>query len=242
MVEYYSQIGNGLKFFGTDDYLETGNNTTLNLKSNQAVSFEFVISYSGTGNGTIISNRGGTPSRFNVAVNPTNLAIIYIGDGDFPSTYSSKTWDLPYTLTGDQLIHIIITKPVSDNPATWKAFANGVELNSVGAGTSGTPFSETATATTRVGVERDNRFFEGTLYLLRLYNKELSSSEVSALFDGQLPTALKPSLLLNYDFNYDRGATVWDKSGNGNHGTAISFGSTTDKNGGAWRDIKGIIV
>jgi len=62
---------------------------------------------------------------------------------------------------------------------------------------------------------------DGRLDDVAIYNKALSSNEVSSIFGGVFPTS---NLLGLWTFEGDTGTTITDKSGNGNNGTLSSSG------------------
>lgn len=73
----------------------------------------------------------------------------------------------------------------------------------------------------RINNDDGSRFFKGGLDEIRVYNQTLSSVEVLEIFNsGRTSNSSLPSegLVLWYSFNEGTGATVFDKSGNGNNG------------------------
>ena len=70
--------------------------------------------------------------------------------------------------------------------------------------------------------------FDGQLDDLRLYNRALSDTEVTALYDLEKPD-LNSGLVAYYPFN----GNADDESGNGNNGTVNGATLATDRNGNA---------
>ena len=66
-----------------------------------------------------------------------------------------------------------------------------------------------------------NAFFNGSIDELRVYNQTLIQSQISEIYNsGRIANSSLPSdgLVLWYSFDEGTGTTIYDKSGNGNHG------------------------
>ncbi len=105
----------------------------------------------------------------------------------------------------------LTTKPGSGN---YKLYRNGSLL------TSGTgPATIDLGTTFKIGAH-PNTFLKGNMDDVVIYNRELSSSEIATIANGDAPSAT--NLLVHWKLNEGTGTTATDSSGNSNNGTFVS--------------------
>ena len=73
----------------------------------------------------------------------------------------------------------------------------------------------------RIGKDDNNRYWLGDIDEVRYYNQSLSDVQITEIYNsGRIANASLPSdgLVLWYSFDESQETTIYDKSGNGNHG------------------------
>ncbi|MDQ5961468.1 MAG: hypothetical protein QG581_389, partial [Patescibacteria group bacterium] len=139
--------------------------------------------------------------------------------------------------------HVLVTWDGSENASNTHIYINGIESNYLvrnnGVGTKGSD----AGASLLVG--GPNRFFDGAIDDVRVYNRALSASEISDLYQmggvKENTSALQPQGIGNlnsgltgyWKFDDGSGSTAADSSGNANTGTLVNTPTwTTGQIGG----------
>lgn len=192
-------INYAYSFDGTNDYISFSNRLA---DASGAFSLSFWVYVTSTTSGSMFHQRGSSLGDWSVYY----LAGIVRFD-TFTGTSGTGTYDFDSTtsLTLNQWNHIVITKPTGLNPTIHIYVNNSSEAitSIVGAVGGGTGY--------RIGTRGDSSFdFTGLLDEIGVWTKELSSSEVSQLYNSgaglaypfaadstQTPSALTTSLTLN---------------------------------------------
>lgn len=203
-----------LNFDGTDDYIDAGNDASLNLTGDMTVS-AWIKPDTSQSLVSIVSG-GDTDSGKSFELRLGSLVpYMILGDGtSFVSTVS-----FPAIPTGS-FSHIVGT--VSGN--SIMIYVDG-ELKDT-ANFSGIRQSLTRLVIGRFRVSDNIRSFDGSIEDTRIYNRALSSTEISDLYNGKQidSTGLKGQ----WGFNEGSGTATADLSGNGNNGTIYNATFSTD--------------
>jgi hypothetical protein len=181
---FSSANGGSIVFDGTNDYVITPNSTTLNITS--AITLESWIKSTALANvshgdgiiskGTSSDGNSGVYETLTVQNGSFNTPFFRLRIGSSTPTYNPNT---PLTL--NQIYHFVSTYDGS----TIRIYINGVQS---GSGLSATGNIETNIQDLTIGV-RYNRlsdsYFNGNIYLNRIYNRSLTATEVLQNYNAQ---------------------------------------------------------
>ncbi len=211
--------GNDFVNCGSDASLKIGGDLTMsawiNFDSNNAVDRYILNNYDTAANGKWIM----------LLTNDTGPRIEFaVDDG---STVSRATYPLSNIDTGTWY-HVV---GVRDYGTSLKLYVNGEE---VGSGVDNTGDS-TSNKDFYIGQRSDTGglYFDGLLDNVRIYNRVLTGSEVSDLYDNE---ASGPTNNLVAHWTFDEGGTsqiTYDETTNDNDGT-LGSSSGTDDNDPSW--------
>jgi hypothetical protein len=202
-------------FDGVDDYINCGNDSTLNIYEDITISAWLKADSFGAYNLVIgrairkdydlgvYSVSGGGAIRF------------HTGDGVQENAVSTGT-----ILSTGVWYHIAIVRTITPNQVTF--FINGQELNT--ASLSKTPIG--STDITRIGSRSGSFVFDGDLSNIAIWNSALSSSQITDIYNGGRPTTISgavSSWKLGEDSTFSGGVwTVPDNVGS-NDGTSANM-------------------
>ncbi len=165
-------MGMAYDFDGTNDYLNLGNASS----TNQSISLWFKEDVDTSTTRHLLSFYNDSNNRIEIAMQ-SSPNMIYV------KTDVSGTWDsnivTTTTFSKDTWYHLVI----AHNSGTTKIYINGV-LDSTHTGKHWV--SDIATATTYIGT-KDNatgEYWDGTIAEFTMWDKELSSDEVSDLYNS----------------------------------------------------------
>jgi hypothetical protein len=172
--------GNGLSFDGVNDYVNLGNSGTLNAQTEMTISvWVYITAYPANGQYAAIIDRVNSyaiqlfPVNFG---NPQSMYLLRFYGGQGFTMYASSSGN-PLAL--NEWNNIVVT--YSDGLAT--IYVNG---SSVGSGLATT---QSTTTETRIGNQQDangwgeTNFWNGKIDQLRIYNRVLTSNEITSLYD-----------------------------------------------------------
>lgn len=245
MIGRSSHIGNGLDFNGIDQYGQLPANASLDIQPQHAASFEVIMKSNIAGLGFFdelnfintqypTNNNGGY--SFHVGNFGSGIAPIFemntAGNVRFVAIRTNTLLDPAST----DYYHFCATKDVDEDRTNWKMYIQGIDdtrtagANGLQPG-DGIPFTNPQIARYRRGT--GILYSEHTLFQLRVYDKQLSASEVFDLYNQKTPKelGLDGNLVLDLDFNQTSGNVAWDKSGNNNHGTLFNSPQWVDEKG-----------
>jgi hypothetical protein len=214
-----SATGSGaLSFNGTSQFVDLGNPTDINF-SGQITLDAWIMPESTSGLEDIIAHGYQT--------SPTNAEdFLRISSGE----YQVGSWNGNNALaqvaipTGD-IGHWVNLAGVY-NGSEWILYRDGVQVATSGATTQGALPVSSTDWTIGAGVNGSQRYFQGQIDDVGIWNVGLSASAVkSAMATG--PTAAGSGLVAYYPFNETGGNTAIDATGNGNNGT---LGGATSNN------------
>jgi len=170
-----------------DQYAEVGNVTSLNGKTTASWSFWMKRS-DATHFETPLSQHGaGTDRQFYFYLVGNNRIDFYINN-----VLMWKDTSLTVTFANDTWYHIVLTYngSLSPNSAKCNLYINGVkETNTAG---SNTTSINSSTTNFNIGRRQSSasaydRYFDGNLDEISLFDKELSQSEVTAIYNSGVP-------------------------------------------------------
>ncbi len=214
-----AQIGAGLNFDGTNDYIDMG--TSATLKPALPVTMAAWIKYdalNGIGFPIVRSDfQSGLYSGFWMSVNDTISAIgVHYGDngGAGPSSRRSKHGST--TLAADTWYHVAA---VVRGPTDMDIYVNGVND---GGSYSGTGSPMVYTSGPFVIGRSDAGYADGIIDDVRFYNRALTETEISTIYKSS-------SLVGHWKLDETTGTTAADSSGYGYNGTltGTTFPATT---------------
>jgi hypothetical protein len=223
------RFGNANKaysFNGINNYINIGNN----VNPNQFSVSVWVYQISFTSNQAIVSkirNESGSHYKnFEVGCMPSSNQIrCIVPNGSTWTELASQ-----YTLNELTWTHIVVTYDGS----LVKIFKNGV----ADATTFNTTYTNFASETfigarplnLHNGQLTPDIFFNGKIDDTRIYNRAISNTEVTQIYEAEAPPiTLQTGLVAHYPFN----GNANDESGNGNNGTVNGATLTTDRFGNA---------
>ncbi|OGN10715.1 MAG: hypothetical protein A3B91_03460 [Candidatus Yanofskybacteria bacterium RIFCSPHIGHO2_02_FULL_41_29] len=228
-VDSKTGLGTALDFDGSNDYVDMGTPSTLNLTSNFSLSAWVRISTVANANQIIskgydalntqwemkTTTAGGNVS-LQTFVNPSSFGVQSI------STLSANTWT-----------HIVGTRDAT----TWRIYWNGV-LDNSNVSTGPTATAEKVAVGAVMSSGAPTQFWNGLIDEVRIYNRVLSATEIKRLYNLTQPkiatVPLSNGLVGYWDFNFGKGKDIaWDLSGNGNNGKLTSMDPASD-----WVDSK----
>lgn len=220
---------NSLSFDGTNDYISISDDDSLSFgdgSTDSAFSISAWINADVTTNFRIAAKGSGTSNRewlFTLDTNSKFTLSLYDLDhnnminGRYDTALSSGTW-----------YHLLATYDGNKNISGLKLYINGISVqvtnNSVG---SYGGMHETSGDLT-IGAWDVSGYANGKINEVAMWNKELSSSEVLAIYNSGNPFDLNynsgnytssDNLVGYWQFNENTGNTLYDYSGNGHNGT-----------------------
>tara|TARA_B110000503_G_scaffold129393_1_gene201580 strand:+ start:108 stop:3785 length:3678 start_codon:yes stop_codon:yes gene_type:complete len=239
-VEYTTDNGGVLDFDGTDDYISIPNSTSLQNTSNLTleawVKLDTNVGYyvGIIGKGTSDANE-----EYCILILPsTGKLYMDVGAGGGPYVNAG------YAFALDTWYHIAGTHERVGGVSTIKVYVNGVYQPSTTNGSTLTPNSNTTSVTIGSRFSNGGSTWPGQIALARIYTRTLTHDEILNSYTStapryrvQLPRTVNDSLALDVDFgnttSYPReGITIYDRSGNGNNGTATNGPPWEFTNGG----------
>ncbi len=214
------QIGNGLTFDGTDEYVTAGTNSALDVGTNP---FSLSVWFKTTDTSGAIIGKGGTNSggeRYYIGTETADCTSgkvkVDIDDDTTKqfvcstTTVTDNAWHQVALVRGRTTLEIYVDGKKEGTAVDITGYGS---LNSTRPFTIGSMYDEVAAA--------QSSFFSGTVDEARLYHRALSADEVASLYRLTTPTEVDTSLKGYWSFNSDAlsGTTAYDWSGAGKNGT-----------------------
>ncbi len=214
----YSFNGNSSIVISDNDYLELTNNFSISswfyatslsqvsmiLSKHICTNTEGTYTYGIWSNGVNNLVNFQAYPNFNALTYPTNAGAVNLNSWyNFVTTYDKTTKDLKYYLNGDLISTIQIDFNISNT--TRDLF---IGMQNCGSGA--------------------EWYWNGKIDDIRIYNRDLSNTEVQQLYQEKAPpVTLQTGLIAYYPFN----GNANDESGNGNNGNVFGVTNTTDRFG-----------
>jgi hypothetical protein len=240
-----NQIGNGLKFNGTNQSTFTPSPASI---------FNF-----GTGNfsiSTIVNV---------ISLNPVDGIVfsVYNGVPNY-SIYVLSTGVFYATIRNSAGNSVVITSPTISLNRTYQVtmvrngtslllYVDGVLVNT-GTNALITNINVSNTYLTIGGVNADinppvlqpanTNFQNMILYDFKIFNNNITVGQINQLYTsfGNNISGLESNIVVNYNFNQKSGTQATDNSPNQLHTTLNSFGATSNLGGGAWVNSLGSTI
>ncbi|MFY0608668.1 MAG: BspA family leucine-rich repeat surface protein [Cyclobacteriaceae bacterium] len=213
--------GHALAFDGVDDYVDFGNDPSLNFDNTDAFTFEAWVNTSASGTQSIFSNYDGAKG-YNFEIR---------ADGDvwfsFVSTSSSnqiRSFTTYYTLNDGNWHHVAVSYDGGNSASGVSIYVDGIS-SAVSSDFDNLSASTISTANTTSGAAQNGtiRPFSGQIDELKIWS--ITKSDFSDRFAK--PTVSDPNLVAYYSFDENTGTTLIDKSVNGNNGTLLNGTTNT---------------
>ncbi|NTU46671.1 DUF2341 domain-containing protein [Candidatus Roizmanbacteria bacterium] len=225
------KFGNGGYFDGVDDYASVPTSTSLNIGGSEITMSAWI--YPKAFSNTFIIRKE-TPG-YNMGLTSTGNVwsdIYYY----FDTQWRYDTCITTQALTANQWYHLVT---VFKQNQYLNIYVNN-QLYKSCKPTYNSPIGVNATAPLLIGYMgwwgNNNGYFSGTIDELRLYNRALSPSEVSALYNWA------PGPVGYWKLDDKTGTTAVDSSGYGNNGTLTCNGTgCTSANYPVWKNSKDCI-
>jgi hypothetical protein len=147
----------------------------------------------------------------------TILNLQYNSGSDNIAIYSGVSWDEFAVGVNDDTWHHVAFKI---DGSTAEIFVDGVSGGSV---TITTTSIDGSTQTIASRYNQANPFVEGGLCDFRVYNTALSDTDIAAIYAGE---EIDSDPIFWMPMSEGDGSSVFDVSGNGNHGTITNYAST----------------
>jgi len=190
--------GTALDFDGTDDYVDCGNDVSLNITDAITIA-AWIKPATTSGVHFIMSKRN--------AWNINNIELYENGDGVIFIIHDGSNNDdiaVASVLTADTWSHIVATFDRS----YMRIYVDGVE--------EGTPEARPEAILTNadsliIGAHKTGQRFNGAIDEVRIYNRALSADEIRYHYNRGGPVA-------EWKLDEGSGTTIYDSSGNQHHG------------------------
>ncbi|MBU4205102.1 LamG domain-containing protein, partial [Patescibacteria group bacterium] len=199
--DYYSKFGGAFDFDGVDDYINAGNDTSLNITD--AITIEAWIKLNAAGNHPMIVTKGNVlyAAWLNNIFKQPRFALA--SSDEYISLVSTTVLNL------DQWYFLTFTYDKDVGSDNVNIFIDGILTDHMtGTGTINT----SATADVYVGRRSDGYYFNGTIDSLRLYNRSLSEEEIRSHYLGTSLQKYQDALVFHTgtaDLNYS--IADWDE-------------------------------
>lgn len=209
-------VTTGLHFDGSNDVInipDPGAGSALDAEPGSALTLAaWVYADTLSGYNNIITKGG---SNYMMQVQGNKLILSYYGGGawhDYASTGS--------VITTGQWHHVAITEDNLGSAGGVKLYVDGSEVNGsyiVGTG-AGAP--NTSDANLYIGSEGGTHFWDGMIDDVRIYQRELSASDISDLYSSGSP--INAGLIALWALDETSGTTAYDSIGS-NDGTMTNM-------------------
>ncbi|MCK5021394.1 MAG: right-handed parallel beta-helix repeat-containing protein, partial [Candidatus Peribacteraceae bacterium] len=217
-------VDDAIYFDDVDDYIDCGNDQSLNFsEKNFTISF-WVNPYNLTASRMILSKWPGSWVLAELVIHKQtdNTIRVSVANGtDYSATNTTGA------MTANQWYHIAVTY----NRSVLSIYSDGQLNNSVAPGFS--KLSSSSTILTVGGYGTSNYKFGGGISEVRLWNRSLSSTEIANMYDNESagqydPNMDKTGLVLELHLNDTDLTTAIDTSGEGNDGTIYGSNPNID--------------
>ena len=168
---------------GSDDFVEITTNSSLDIGGAGYTFVGWARCEASSGTDTIISNIGSNLHGYQLAVNGTNVNLFVYAGSDPPKAQISAT----SSVTVDTYEHYAFTVESDSSGAAVKLYING----SLAGSTTLTDAYTGSNTNLHIGkypFAASGRYFEGRIGLAKVFQKELSASEVLAEYNATKTT------------------------------------------------------
>ena len=200
---------NAMSFNGTDQYVNAGNDTSLQITGALTLSTWFKSSYSGSNNQRIISKDSNTSRCYMTQLDGSGNAQFYIWSSNSGKSAVSTGTDY----RDGNWHHIVgVFNPNAINTQKLAIYIDGVN---VGYGSTADTTIDNDTVDLEIGRKQDNTlFFNGSIDEVAIFNTALSSCDIKGIYDATTTVAGQPKSANLLDANTTIPAPVyWNRMG-----------------------------
>lgn len=228
----FPSIGNGLKFDGVNDYVSfigsqyslSNMSLCINIKFSKNTGTQYVY--------TSVNNRQAGAPAFSTTGNKLYFQ------------YQTLTSTFLHEANFSFVANVFYTIYVVKNGSSVTFYINNVSYSAPMVYTDNTVTTFTGNFTLGNDTTFSPRQFEGTIYDFKLFDKALTNTEISVLYNSNnnlIPNSAISNIVLNYNFNEKQGTTLKDSSQSGLNGTLVNYtgSDTTLGVGNKWVDENG---
>lgn len=206
-VKYNTKLVNShsADFDGSDDYVNCGTDSSLDLIQNMTISAWFKAD-SAVPQYYVLAKVDDTEEGYNIFLDNGNIMVV---DG------ARVVKDTGLDYTADEIVHIAIV--FSADGTNFTAYKNGV----AGSPVAMTAYSSQPTLNLFIGARKSSPSaieLNGKLWDVRVFNTGLTSEQVNQVYNKSLDVATS-NLAGWWPLAEGAGTTAYDISGNNNHGT-----------------------
>ena len=214
-----------MSFDGGDDYVNIGTPSLLNNlpTGDMTVSAWIKDSKKGAGFGTIFSGYDNKGWSLRTYTSSSNKYLLFQATFTQNATYQSVSYSIPVNTW------TYVTATWNSANKTAKLFVNGQEVTYYTATAGSGTYTGDSTVDKMIGrlsLANSGQSFNGLIDELAIYNKSLSSAEITSLYNSGAGRVVQrdanTKLILHFDENGSDPRSVntaFDDSGNGNNGT-----------------------
>lgn len=178
------KIGNALDFDGGNDYVDVGSPAALDDLPQLSVSAWI--------------NADSTASDGAVATKNSPGWVFWVGSGGYLEFWANFSSGSANRWTGVGLItsgagwqHVVVTYDGTSNGTGIKFYVDGSETSYNGSTNGTNPRSSDAADNLRIGSQQSGSRFDGQIDDVRIYDRVLSSAEISEIYNNQIPSPLQ---------------------------------------------------
>jgi len=212
-----------MSFDGTDDYVNCGNDASLQMTADVTISAWIKTSTTSTQQQIVTRGLDWVMNGFALFVRTNNQVAIMLSNSGYPYATSSTS------VTDGNWHHIVGVRDSSGGAGSLKIYVDGLEDGDEDGGTDAMANGEEVW----IGSGTNGGSpFEGLINDVSIFNSALSAGEVTAIWNNGVPSDLSgESHLVGYwrlgDMAYSGGTgDIWiipDSSGNGNDGSSVNI-------------------
>ena len=204
------QIANAeaMSFNGTDQYVNAGNDTSLQITGALTLSTWFKSSYSGSNNQRIISKDSNTSRCYMTQLDGSGNAQFYIWSSNSGKSAVSTGTDY----RDGNWHHIVgVFNPNAINTQKLAIYIDGVN---VGYGSTADTTIDNDTVDLEIGRKQDNTlFFNGSLDEASVFNTALSAEKITQIYDATAVVGGVPQTANLFTGGLDTSLVYWNRMG-----------------------------
>ncbi len=226
--------GTALRFDGVDDYVDCGNDSSLNVGDGTYTLAAWIKTALSplSPRGAILAKMrdGGSYQGYDIKINPDGTIWPHL-----ISSWSSNAIRVhgSTAINDGSWHHVIVTYDGSNSASGFSIYIDGKPetLTITHDSLSGSTLSD---ANFTIGSRDGGEYLNGKIDEVAIYNRALSAEEIQVNMHTRL-TGGEPNLIAYWDFDEGGGQIVYDLSGNGNDGQ-LGVTPDVDNSDPAWVD------
>jgi len=207
--------GNCLEFDGADDYVNVGNDASLNLGNTLTIEAWIKVDDLTNRMGIFSTRLDNAASSFQLEVGPGNGGVGRVAVTS-PGTYIAQTPD--NAISAGEWTHIAYTR--NGYGTTHRIYVNGERQRLIS--NSGDSFSNNSSDKVIGSGTSGGQLFQGRIDELRIWDDARSQTEIRTNMHSTMDGS-ESDLVAYYRFDHSSGATLDDLSNNNNDGTLLNM-------------------